>query len=127
MLGGAVCLDEGYAPVSCSGPHAYGPINHNLGTNQAAYAIDFPEFDRMLDQGLLSGYRDFYFDLRLGCDPATGARASQACRSRDLNGGFEQVFILPGYADPPFNVSAPGTLALMGAGLLGAAFRRRRA
>jgi len=115
--GGELCLNAFFAGVSCTSPHLYGPINHNLGANQAAYAIDVPELDVILKAGGM-GYTDFYLDLRLGCDPAAGAEGSTECLARDLNNGYEQVFILPGLANA---IPAPGTagLALLMAGLLG--------
>jgi hypothetical protein len=121
--GGELCLNGLFAGVSCSSPHLYGPINHNLGANQAAYAIDVPELDLILAAGGM-GYTDFYMDLRLGCDPAAGVEGSANCIGRDLNNGYEQVFVLPGLANP-IPVPEPGSLALVLAGMMLVARKRR--
>lgn len=121
LSGGAICLTATNVPISCSNPLAVtGPINNNLGANQAAYAIDAPELDLFLAQwamGLHAGYTDIHVDLRFGCDPATGFLAGQGtCIGRDANNGYEQLFI---GTSTPVQVPEPGMLALIGLGMLG--------
>lgn len=114
--GGAVCLNASNLIVSCSGPGVVvGPINHNLGENQAAYAVAFPELDAMLASPNFGGYDAMHIDLRLGCDPATIDPAA-TCVGRDINGSFEQLFIGTGAV---LAIPEPGSLALLGLGLLG--------
>ena len=100
--GGQVCTDAtATTVVSCDAPGAK-TFNHNLGANQAAYAIISPELNTFLaGWNSTSLYDLISIDLRM-----TG-----------LNNGYEQVFILPGTVTAP--VPEPGTLVLFGAGLLG--------
>lgn len=139
LSGGAVCLSTGGpvpvgAPVSCTYPFVSAPIDNNLGANQAAYAVIAPELDAFLAAwvgGAFQGYTDIHIDLRMGCDPATDGGAvagAGSCIGRDLNNGYEQLFIGPGSLI--VQVPEPDTIALLGLGLLGllgiGAVRRRR-
>jgi len=137
LSGGAICLTAGNIPISCSDPAAAtGPINNNLGANQAAYAISAPELNAFLEAwalGGFAGYTDIHVDLRFGCDPATigtngGTKGTGDCVARDANNGFEQLFIGTGGATV-VQVPEPGSLALVALGLisLGAIARRGRA
>ncbi len=128
LSGGPICLTALNIPVSCSNPLAVvGPINNNLGANQAAYAIDVPELNTFLAawlDGDNAGYTDIHVDLRFGCDPATGDVAGQGnCIARDANNGYEQLFI---GTSIPVEVPEPGVLWLMGASMLGLALVLRR-
>jgi hypothetical protein len=83
-----------------------GGLNHNLGANLAAYAIYFPEID--FQWLLTNGYDEMHADFRL----------------RDLNNGHEQLFVL--LDDGSGQVPEPGTLVLLGSGLIGLAIYSRR-
>lgn len=148
LSGGEICLDgptAGANVVPCSSSAAVvGPINHNLGANQAAYAIIFPQLDALLaslwsgptalSNATLAQYT-LSVDIRLGCDPTlddqalvcTGqaaGRGQEFLYGRNLTNGFEQIFIQKGSA--VVNVPEPGTLVLAGLALLGLGFARRR-
>jgi len=143
LSGGAVCVTTNTAvpiPVPCdaSNPNVSKPINHNLGANQAAYAILFPELNDLISS-LFGSNSDatlalytMSVDVRLGCDPSLDP-ATQVCLGldgnpieygRNLNNGYEQIFISK--ASDVVNVPEPGTLALAGLVLLGLALSRRR-
>jgi hypothetical protein len=133
LSGGAICLDAASAPISCSDPGAVtGPINNNLGANQAAYAIDVPTLNEFLAAWLLggfAGYTDIHIELQMGCDPDTigtsgGTAGVGDCVGRDLNNGYEQLFI--GTSTTVVQVPEPGILGLLGLGLLGLAAMYRR-
>lgn len=115
LSGGQVCLDldGGGGIVSCDDPAADELFNHNLGANQAAYALIFPEVDAGLSGWMADGYDTMNIDVRM----------------HSLNNGYEQIFILPGYAEiPPPVIPEPSTLLLFGSGLaaLGLFVRRRK-
>lgn len=133
LSGGPICLTATDVPVSCSNPLAVeGPINNNLGAEQAAYAIDVPELNAFLTAWLAgdnSGYTDLHVDLRYGCDPLTvgtngGTAGVGSCISRDANNGYEQMFV--GTSIPTQQVPEPGVLWLLGASMLGMALVRRK-
>jgi hypothetical protein len=132
LSGGAICLDTDTTPptpVSCSNALAdTGPINHNLGANQAAYAMTAPELDALLVTLFGSGadltQYAMHIDLRMGCDPALFS--GDACIGKSLNNGYEQLFI--GTATTITNVPEPNIAALFGVGVLALVglSRRRR-
>lgn len=140
LSGGAICRTAANLPVPCGSVGALAPVDHNLGANQAAYAILFPELNAQL-AGLFGGLSDsdlalytLHADVRLGCDPSitdiTGICTGNGTTipyGRSLNNGYEQIFLgTAAVARPPTNVPEPGTLALVGLAMFGIAAARRR-
>ena len=127
LSGGPICLTVTNVPVSCSNPlAAKGPINNNLGANQAAYAINAPELNAFLDAwelGQLPGYTDIHINLRYGCDPLSGSAGAGNCIARDANNGYEQMFV---GTSIPARVPKPGMLWLAGMAAIGLYFAKRR-
>ncbi|QGY39069.1 PEP-CTERM sorting domain-containing protein [Pseudodesulfovibrio cashew] len=111
LSGGAVCLDAAYSTVNCGSAEAvYGPFNHNLGENEAAYAVIAPELNDFLfawERGDYQEYDTFSMDLKM----------------TELNAGYEQAFILPGTVQSA--VPEPSTWLLLGLGMLALPFARR--
>lgn len=100
LSGGQVCVDATASFfVPCDAPGAL-VFNHNLGANQAAYALWSPELTAALNSGL---YDVMQVDIRM----------------RDLNNGYEQIFIGRMESTPPHEVPAPMALALIALGLIG--------
>jgi hypothetical protein len=127
---GQVCLNGPVGvgqPVPCSGPHV-ATVNENLGANQVANAVVFPEINAILDSAGNGGYNVIQADIRMGCNPAT-ITGGVCPPGSPLNNGFEQIFIgqlNPTPGPPGGGVPEPATLALVSLGLLGATVVRRR-
>jgi hypothetical protein len=123
---GQVCLNGPVGigtPVPCdgSGGAVVATVNHNLGANEVANAIVFPEINTILGLPNFGGYDLLSADIRMGCNPAT--ITGGVCPAGSiLNNGFEQIFIgqLSTTPGPPGIIPEPGTLALLGLGLLAA-------
>lgn len=141
LSGGQLCLDSsGQVLVNCNTPGAQAPINHNLGANQAAYALLFPELNAQLD-GLFSSLSSsalanytMSVDIRLGCDPATlGGAAGPICEGsltdgygRNLNSGYEQIFISTQRDVTASQLPEPAAVTLVGLALFAAGWARRQ-
>jgi len=114
-------------PVPCSGPHVT-TVYENLGANNVANAVVFPEIIAILDSAGRGGYNVIQADIRWG---AIRQRSPAACAplARVLNNGFEQVFIgqlNPTPGPPSGGVPEPATLALVSIALLGGGFVQKR-
>lgn len=145
LSGGPICIDYDLnpgllTPVSCDSPAAdYGPINHNLGANEAAYAVAAPELNAVLsglfglDDATLANYT-MHIDLRLGCDPLFGTATDEICTGvtsgygKNINNGYEQLFIGTATFDqpPPPRIPEPQMLMLFALGLLSLGVSRFR-
>jgi hypothetical protein len=84
-------------------------VNNNLGTNQTEFIVAIPELNSNLEAFLAQGY-----DL-----------VSTQLLFQNQNGGFEDVFLLAGPAGIT-QVAEPGTLMLLGLGLVGLFGLQRR-
>lgn len=133
MSGGEVCLNAGVI-VDCSGTYDK-KVQHNLGGNEAAYAVVVPELDALIAD-LLAGNKDLsdyalHVDYRLGCGPEGNfpqvpqGNKTECDPNYAINGGAEKVFLGTQLARI-HNVPEPDSAMLIGLGLIGAAVIRRR-
>lgn len=142
LSGSDYCIhNTTFLPVACTDPNSSPKIKNNLGANEVAYAVLFPELNAWL-AGLHVADRAAYtlhVDFRLGCQDATGADKpatdTSHCRTnfpgttgfdsidtRSINNGYEQLFIVGVNQAVP----EPGMLALLGIAFGGLALTRRR-
>ena len=141
LSGGQICLNASAVPVLCDGSQAAGPFNHNLGANEAAYAVVFPELNALIDGLAANAGYTLHIDFNMGCDPSLGPNAGAVgdnvndliCTGadggdlgRNLNNGFEQIFIATASTVSNVPIPSPGTILLLGLGLLGLGLIRRK-
>jgi len=134
---GRVCLTATDIPVPCDIPDGSGGtmpnpavdhfINDNLGANQVANAVVFPELNAILANPGAFGFTSnsvIQIDLRMGCNAVANGGTCPA--GSVLNNGYEQIFIIGGPEIP--TVPEPATVGLCGIALLGlfAVSRKRR-
>ncbi len=121
LSGGKVCIDDdaGQTPVDCSLNIHEREFDHNLGADQAAYAVYSEELNNALSEwrlGNLTDYDMFSVDFRLGCNPNPGSE-SYNCDGRELNNGYEQIFLARGEISdvppPPRTIDEPTPLFIM--------------
>lgn len=126
LSGGPLCINTDTPvpiPVPCDGsgilPVSEGPINHNLGADEVAYAVLFPELNLELADLFSSltveelGLYTLNIDLRLGCDESlfSATAEDELCTGevsgfgKNLNNGYEQLFIST--ATPPVQATEP--------------------
>jgi PEP-CTERM motif len=117
---GQICLNALGIPQACDGTEV-STVNDNLGANEVANAIIFPEIQAILDSVNFGGYDVLQVDLRIGCNPATVGPTGCPVGSI-ANNGYEQIFLAQAITQVP----APGTLALLALGLLGIGIGIRR-
>src|SRR5262245_44127444 len=130
---GQICLGAPGTPGSpivpcdgCGGAVA-ATFNENLGADEVANAVVFPEINALLNAGT---FTNISIDLRMGCNAAVRIPVGQGCPAGfEMNNGFEQLFIgrlSPTVCDPNVPpgcgiIPEPATLALFSLGLFAAA------
>ena len=133
---GQICLDGPVgvgSPVPCGSPSAVTTVNDNLGENNVANAIVFPELDAILNNAaLIANYDVLQVDFRLGCNASqlsavNGPVSDQVpgCPAGSpLNNGAEQIFLTAGTVGT--RVPEPSSLAIIGSGFVVLVFWLRR-
>jgi hypothetical protein len=98
-------------------------INENLGADQVANAVIFPEIQAILNSPGFGGYDVLQADIRMGCNALT-ITGGVCPQGFVLNNGYEQAFIV---ATPqPTQVPQPVSVALVGLGLIAMGYVLRR-
>jgi len=132
---GQVCLNGPVGtgtPVPCdgSGGAVVAIVNDNLGANEVANAVIFPEIQTFLNTVGFGGYDVLQADIRMGCNAIT-ITGGVCPAGFELNNGYEQAFLVNAQASnppPPTALPQPASAALIGLGLLamGYMLQRRR-
>ncbi|MFZ2973991.1 MAG: PEP-CTERM sorting domain-containing protein [Ferribacterium limneticum] len=125
LSGGSLCIGSNGDVIhagACAGgdPAGSKTINHNLGANQAAYAIDVPLLNSWLKDLFKLGDSDLddytlHMDLRLGCQEGSGGWSD--CKDIAIDNGFEQLFLVSSNSD--FSVPEPSSLVLIALAFIG--------
>ncbi|MBK5913285.1 PEP-CTERM sorting domain-containing protein [Rhodocyclus purpureus] len=136
MTTGAICVVSPVvsypSPDGTSCPTTMGG-GYLIITNRASSAVEFINYFPTLDlKGLeASGYDTFSAQVWTGCfggtDPKNGPAVDGGVVGPCDRGGYGDIFLLAGNAIPDNQTPEPGTLALLGASLLGLIGWRRSA
>lgn len=114
QIHGEICIDTVTSQLlalgPCSGQPNSATINQNLGADRAAFAVVNQQLSNIIND-IGTAYDILSLDFRIG----------------ELSNGYEQLFIAALERErPPVEVPTPGTLGLLGAGLIGLGLMRRR-
>ena len=120
---GRVCLDANDVPVPCTGPFDHF-INDNLGANEVANAVVFPEINAILALPGFGGFDVMQIDWRMGCNAAAIGGTAGCPDGSVLNNGFEQLFIIGGPEIP--TIPEPASVLLVALALIGLAATQRK-
>jgi hypothetical protein len=135
MTVGTICVVNQFvsypSPTGTTCPNGGTLVNTNRGSNQLEFVNYLPGLD-LLDL-FSKGYDTISVQVWMGCfnAPATNGPDRSGPDLLDGgsigpcdNGGFGDIFLLAG--DAKYRIPEPGTLVLLGVGLLGLGYRRFR-